>query len=191
MAYKGMFLKKTVPTDIREAVWWEEQCVRRQGGYDLDQSNLPASLKWLPKGTLLKLTNTGGCIAVKTAKVVEKAAKAATTLKIASGSLVKVGDTLGGAKINAISSASGVDTLTVETLGDAIEADAIISDYDKTKDVILGFSYDTIEIYRDAQNSATPTLKVMEVDESTLPYPVNDELKEAINKNGIALFKIK
>ena len=82
MSNKGYFIKKSKPTDIKEAVWLEEQCLRRQGGYNLDQSNLPASLKWLPKGTVLKLTSNGNAIAVKTARVTEKAEKNATTLKI-------------------------------------------------------------------------------------------------------------
>lgn len=189
---KGMFLRRTKPIDIKEAIWWEEQCVRRQGGYDLDQSNLPSTLKWLPKGTILKLSdNEGKAIAVKTALVVENATKSATTLKIKSGSLFKVGDTIAGKTISAISTANGVDTLTVAELGDALKKDDVVSDYDKTKDVLLGFSYDTIDVNDDNQVAATPTLQVMEVEEDSLPYPINADIKEGLNANGIALFKIQ
>ena len=181
---------KSKPTDIKEAVWLEEQCLRRQGGYDLDQTNLPASLKWLPKGTVLKLTSNGGAIAVKTAAAAEKAAKGATTLKIASGSLFAVGDKIAGATISAITSESGVDTLTVSALENAIEAKAVVSDYDATKDVLLGFSYDTVDLNKEASIPVTPTLQVMEVEEDSLPYPINDEIKAGIRANGIALFKI-
>ena len=185
-------MKKSKPTDIKEAVWLEEQCLRRQGGYNLDQSNLPASLKWLPKGTVLKLTSNGNAIAVKTARVTEKAEKNATTLKIASGSLFAIGDKIAGSTISAITSESGIDTLTVSALGNAVEAKAVVSDYDKTKDVLLGFSYDTLDV-RDQESSiaATPTLQVMEVEEDSLPYPINNEIKEGIRANGIALFKIQ
>ena len=192
MSNRGYFLHRTKPEDIKEALWLEEQCLRRQGGYDLDRSNLPATLKFVAKGTVLRLVTGGKAQVVKTAKVTEKASKSATTLKIASGSLFEVGDKIAGATISAIASSDGVDTLTVSALDNAVEQNAIVSDYDKTKDVLLGFSYDTLDV-RDKESSiaATPTLQVMEVEEDSLPYPINDEIKEGINAVGIALFKIQ
>lgn len=194
MTNSGYFLHKTKPEDIQEAVWLEEQCLRRQGGYMLDRTNLPSSLKWLPKGATLKLSGDGkgNAIVVKTAKVAEKAEKQATTLKIASGSLFKVGDKIAGATISAITSADGVDTLTVSALANEAAEGAVVSDFDKTKDIILGLSYDTLDL-RDPESEipCTPTLQVMEVEEDSLPYPINDEIKEGIRANGIALFKIQ
>lgn len=160
----------------------------------LDRTNLPSSLKWLPKGATLKLSGDGkgNAIVVKTAKVAEKAEKQATTLKIASGSLFKVGDKIAGATISAITSADGVDTLTVSALANEAAEGAVVSDFDKTKDIILGLSYDTLDL-RDPESEipCTPTLQVMEVEEDSLPYPINDEIKEGIRANGIALFKIQ
>ena len=103
-----------------------------------------------------------------------------------------MGDKIAGATISAIASSDGVDTLTVSALDNAVEENTIVSDYDKTKDVLLGFSYDTLDV-RDQESSiaATPTLQVMEVEEDSLPYPINDEIKEGIRANGIALFKIQ
>lgn len=194
MTNSGYFLHKTKPEDIQEAVWLEEQCLRRQGGYMLDRTNLPSSLKWLPKGATLKLSvdGKGKAIVVKTAKVAEKAEKQATTLKIAGGSLFKVGDKIAGATISAITSADGVDTLTVSALANEAAEGAVVSDFDKTKDIILGLSYDTLDL-RDPESEipCTPTLQVMEVEEDSLPYPINDEIKEGIRANGIALFKIQ
>ena len=185
-------MHRTKPEDIKEALWLEEQCLRRQGGYDLDRKNLPATLKWVAKGTVLKLVTGGKAQVVKTAKVTEKADKAATTLKIASGSLFQVGNKIAGATISAIASNDGVDTLTVSALDNAVAANAIVSDYDKTKDVLLGFSYDTLDIRdADASIAATPTLQVMGIEEDSLPYPINDEIKAGINANGVALFKIQ
>nr|DAO10381.1 MAG TPA: Head fiber protein [Caudoviricetes sp.] len=191
MSNRGYFMHRTKPEDIKEALWLEEQCLRRQGGYDLDRTNLPATLKFVAKGTILRFVTGGKAQVVKSAKAVEKADKAATALKIASGSLFQVGDKIAGATISAIASADGVDTLTVSALENAVAKDAIVSDYDKTKDVLLGFSYDTLDI-RDSDSSiaATPTLQVMEVEEDSLPYPINDEIKAGINANGVALFKI-
>lgn len=192
MSNRGYFLHRTKPEDIKEALWLEEQCLRRQGGYDLDRTNLPATLKWVAKGTVLRLVTGGKAQVVKTAKVTERAEKSATTLKIASGSLFKVGDKIAGATISAIASSDGVDTLTVSALDNAVAANAIVSDYDKTKDVLLGFSYDTLDV-RDQESSiaATPTLQVMEVEEDSLPYPINEDIKLGINAVGIALFKIQ
>ena len=192
MSNRGYFLHRTKPEDIKEALWLEEQCLRRQGGYDLDRSNLPATLKFVAKGTVLRLVTGGKAQVVKTAKVTERAEKSATTLKIASGSLFKVGDKIAGATISAIASSDGVDTLTVSALDNAVAANAIVSDYDKTKDVLLGFSYDTLDV-RDQESSiaATPTLQVMEVEEDSLPYPINEDIKLGINAVGIALFKIQ
>ena len=139
----------------------------------------------------MKLTSNGDAIAVKTARVTEKAEKSATTLKIASGSLFAIGDKIAGSTISAITSENGIDTLTVSSLGNAVEAKAVVSDYDKTKDVLLGFSYDTLDLDKDASIPATPTLQVMEVEEDSLPYPINEEIKLGINSVGIALFKIQ
>lgn len=192
MSNRGYFMHRTKPEDIKEALWLEEQCLRRQGGYDLDRSNLPATLKFVAKGTVLRLVTGGKAQVVKTAKATERAEKSATTLKIASGSLFKVGDKIAGATISAIASSDGVDTLTVSALDNAVAANAIVSDYDKTKDVLLGFSYDTLDV-RDQESSiaATPTLQVMEVEEDSLPYPINEDIKLGINAVGIALFKIQ
>ena len=102
--YKGMFLKKTtIPEKIKEALWWEEQCVRREGGYDFDSSNLPDDAKWLPKGTVLKFVKeTGKACVVKSTRVKENANKSATTLKIEKDSYFKVGDTIAGVTISNI-----------------------------------------------------------------------------------------
>lgn len=190
MAYRGMFLKKTKPTEIKEAAWWEEHCIRRQGGYDFDATNLPASIKWVAKGTPLKLTIDGNATVIKTAQVTEKAAKGATTIKVASGSLLKVGDTIAGVKISAITVGDGVDTLTVAAIEDEIAKGTVISDYTKD-DTVLGLSYDTFEIDADAQQMATPTLQVLEVEKDSLPYPLNDDIITAINANGVIRFRIQ
>lgn len=42
-------MHRTKPEDIKEALWLEEQCLRRQGGYDLDRTNLPTTLKWIAR----------------------------------------------------------------------------------------------------------------------------------------------
>lgn len=192
MAYKGMYLKKTVPTDIKEALWWEEHCIVRQGGYDLDQGNLPAGLKWLPKGTVVKLTSAGKAAVVKTAKVTEKATSGTKTVKVASGSLIAAGDTLAGNKVASVATGTTTDTITLSTATTTdIEANSVISDFDADNDTILGFTYATKEIDADTSQTVEPTLQAVEVEEESLPYPINDEIKKGLNANGVALFKIQ
>lgn len=190
MAYRGMFLKKTKPTEIKEAVWWEEYCVRRQGGYNFDQSNIPSATKWIPKGTVLKLTADGNAAVVKTAEVIEEAASGATAIKVAPGSLLVIGDNVNGNTITAITAGDGYDTLTVAATSKKISKGTIVSDYAAT-DVVLGLSYDTFEINADTQQMATPTLQVLEVEADSLPYPVNSDIIAAINANGIIRFRIQ
>lgn len=191
MAYRGMFLKKTKPTEIKEAVWWEEHCIRRQGGYNFDQSNIPATTKWIPKGTVLKLTTDGNAAVVKTAEVIEDAASGATAIKVASGSLLKVGDSVDGNDITAITVGVSYDTLTVAATTKKIAKGTVVSDYNAKTDTVLGLSYDTFEIEADAQQMATPTLQVLEVEKDSLPYPVNDDIVAGINANGVIRFRIQ
>lgn len=187
-----MFLKKTKPDSIKEALWWEEHCIRRQGGYDLDTTSLPSTAKWMPKGAVLKFDATSGkCSVVKSAKVVEAVAKSATTVKVEKGSFFAVGDKIAGSAISAITNGDSYDTLTVAALSDALNIGDTVTDYDAENDVVIGFNYDTFPIDKDAAQQVTPTLQVMEVEEDSLPYPINDDIKKALNANGVALFKIQ
>ena len=68
-----MIYKETIPSNIPEGVWDEKSCVRRQSGFTIDQSKLPATLKWLSKGAPLALNSSGKVVLCKTAKVYENA----------------------------------------------------------------------------------------------------------------------
>lgn len=192
MVNSGMFLRKNRPQSIQEAVWWEERCVRRQGGYDLNMSNIPQSLRWLPKGVVYKFdASTGNAQVVKTCKVITEAKSGATTLEVAPNHLLNVGDKLGEISITAISHMTDRDTLTVSALTEDIKANTVLSDL-KDTDVVLGFGYETLDLLEreNTYQSVSPTLRVEEVYEETLPYFINDEIKDAINKYGYARFRI-
>ena len=195
MAQKqGMFFHKSVATNIKEGAWWEEHCVRRQGGYDLDKSNLPDSFRWLAKGTVLKFDNaTGKAVVVKSAKVAETAQSGATSIKVYDTGVLKVGDTLSGNKITAIATADGVATLTVDATKAKINAGDVITDYDKTKDTLLGLAYETNDLRDNDNPFVTPTLEAVEIEADTLPIPVNADIIEGLNKPGYGkhLFRIK
>lgn len=190
--YKGMFLKRNaVPENVKEALWWEEQCVRREGGYDFDTDNLPDDAKWLPKGAVLRFNKTNGKANVlKSTRVAEAATKAATTLKIEKDSYFKVGDTIAGVAISAITKGDSYDTLTVAELKENLKLGDVVDDY-ADGDILLGLQYDTFPIDKTINQQVTPTLVVREVDEDTLMYPLSDKVKAALNATGTAQFKIK
>ena len=185
----GMFMHKGKPASIKEGLWWEEHCIRRQGGYDFDTSNLPASFRWLPKGAVLAFdAESGKAIVVKTAKVYEAAQEGATSLKIEANDLIAVGDVIGGATISAISTEDGVSTLTVSALESALKQGAVIADAN-SKGIILGLAYETTDLLGNDYPQVTPTLQAFEIEEDTLPYPVNDDIKAGLG--ALHQFKIK
>lgn len=185
-------MRRTKPERIQETLWWEERCVRRQGGYDLEMGNIPVSLRFLPKGVVYKLNKTNGKATVlKSCKVLTEAESGATSLVVSPNHLLKVGDSLAGFTITSISYGSDKDTLTVSSLPEAIKANTVISDLKET-DVVLGFGYETLDqLDRESYQSVAPTLSVEEVYEETLPYFINEEIKAAINKYGYARFRIQ
>jgi len=184
-----MFLKKGNPTNIKEALWWEETCVRRQGGYDLDTDNLPDGLRWLPKGTVLGFNaTTGKVFMVKTAQVYANAAKDATTLQIVENPTIKVGDKLAGSTISAITTADGVSTLTVSALAKAVTKDSVIDSTDANTKV-LGLAYETTDLLENDFPQVAVTLQVFEIEEDSMPYPVSDGIKTALG--ALHQFKVQ
>lgn len=176
----GMFMHKGTPTNIKEALWWEETCIRRQGGYDFDTTNLPTGFRWLPKGAFLGFNaSTGKAFLVKTAQVYANAAKDATTLTIVDNGLFKVGDKIAGSTISAISVDDGVASLTVSALAKAVSKDAIVDSMESST-ILLGLSYDTSDLFEVDFPQVTPTLRVFEIEEDSLPYPINDTIKEKL-----------
>lgn len=175
-----MFLHNTKPEGIKEGLWWEETCLRRQGGYDLDTSNLPASFRWLPKGAVLAFNATNGkAKLLKSVKVYENAAADATTLKVKDNGLLAVGDTIGGATISAISVADGVATLTVGALASKVDAGTVLTD-SLSGVKLLGLAYETTDLRDNDFPQVTPTLRAFEIEEDTLPFPINDDIKTAL-----------
>lgn len=191
---QGMFFHKSTAVNIKEAAWWEEHCIRRQGGYDLDKSNLPESFRWLPKGAILKFdATTGKAVVVKTAKVSVDANTGATEIKVEHNGLLKIGDSLAGNKITAIATENNIDTLTVEATAADLKTGDVISDYDKEKDVLLGLAYETNDLRDNDNPFVTPTLEAVEIEKDSMPFPVNEEIIAGLNKPGYGkhLFRIQ
>lgn len=172
-----MEYKEIYPTSIQEGVWNEKTCIRRTAGFDIDKANLPADMKYLPKGAVLALDATGlKVVLVKTAKATTEAASGATTLNVAKGHALVVGDVIAGSAISEIVAGTEFDTLTVAALSETVAAGAVVADANGEK--AIGLNYATVKI--DSNPSCTPTIQAYEIEEDTLPYPVNDVIKTAL-----------
>lgn len=181
-----MFYKKKYPTNIQEGVWDEKSCVRRVAGFSIDETKLPKDLKWLPKGAPLALLSTSLVTLCKTAKVYEDANQGATTLKVYPDSVLMVGDKIGGSTITKIDVANvNYDTLTISALETEVKKGDVLDDGNASN--VIGLNYATVEL--DGQQSCTPTLQAYEIDEETLPYPINNAIKEALTVTHKYLIK--
>lgn len=162
------------------AMWDVKSCVRSIAGLNFDKTCLPDGVEFLPKGVVLasKLTAAGYvAVLVKTATVAANAAKDATTLNVAKGHALKVGDKIAGSTISAIDkSNTDYDALTITALGKAVTKDTVLND--DNVDNILGLNYARTKM--DAYPSVTYTVQAYEIDESTLPFPINDTIKEKL-----------
>ncbi len=175
-----MYYKNSASEKIQEGLWWEESCVRRQGGYDLDKTNLPSDMRWFPKGAVLAFdSTTGKAVFVKTAVVYANAAANATQLKIVDNGLFAVGDKIHGSTISAISVADGVATLTVGALATKADKDTVVTD-DNASGILLGLNYATVDLRDNDYPSVTPTLQAYEIEEDTLPFPINATIKQGL-----------
>ena len=161
----------------KEANWNERTCERRQGGYSLNTDSLIEGTTVLPKGAVIALDSEGTAILVKTAKTTAAATKSATSINLEKGHGFVVGDKVNGATISAIdTTAADYDTLTISALGAAVANGAVVASDFGTG--IVGLNYASVVI--DENPSVTVTLQAYDIDESTMPYPVNDAIKEAL-----------
>lgn len=176
-----MYYKNSASEHIQEGLWWEESCVRRQAGYDLDVTNLPSTLRWFPKGAVLAFVPaTGKAKLVKTFEVYETANANATTLKVKDPyGLAAVGDTIAGKEVSAVSLADGVATLTIAALAAKLNAGDVVADA-SASGTLLGLNYATVDLRDNDYPSVTPTLQAYEIEEDTLPFPVNSTIKQGL-----------
>lgn len=171
-----MYIKTVTPVNIQEGIWNEDTCVRRTGGYTVDKSNLPSDLKYIAKGTCIAYDKTSAkAIVVKTAKVYE-AAEAKTDVKIEKGHILVVGDVLDGQEITKIDTTdTNFDVITLKAAITANVGD-VLADGNVSK--ILGLAYATVNV--EDYTHVTPTLQAYEIEEDSLPYPINSSIKTAL-----------
>lgn len=174
-----MYYKTKTGTNGSACVWDEGSCVRRIGGFDIDTTNLPDTMEYLPKGAVMTVDGTSGKASlVKTATVHANAAKSATSIQIEKGSLFAVGDEIDGLEISAITTGTDYDTLTVE----AITKDAGYAVGDVLDDgngaAVAGLNYADVKL--EGAPTCSITLQAYEIEEETLPYPINNTIKGAL-----------
>ena len=96
------------------------------------------------------------------------------------------GDKIAGATISKVDdSSSDFTKLTISELENEVEANAVVDDGNAGK--VIGLNYATVEL--DGQQSCTPTLQAYEIDEDSLPYPINEAIKEALTVTHKYLIK--
>jgi hypothetical protein len=175
-----MDYKITAPDAPQKVLWREDTCVRYSGGFNLDTSNLPAGTKELPKGTLLSLDIPNRTAkAIKGAVTVATVAASATSIQVAKGHLLMVGDTVGvGANTAAVPTidTSNADYDTV-TLAAAIGALAV-GDAIAGTETPHGFNYAPKPI--EQFTSVTCTIQAYEIQGKNLPYGITEAQKEAL-----------
>lgn len=172
-----MHYSRTNAEVIAEGRWDEKSCVRRAGCYDIDKTKLPTGMKYLPKGTVLSFDSSTGKVApCKTVVVHANAAKDATSLQVEKGHILLGTETIFGSTISAIdTSNTGYDVLTVTALAKAVTKGDVLSEAATN---VIGLNYATVKI--DDFPTCTPTLQAYEIEEDSLPYPVNDDIKAAL-----------
>ena len=160
---------------IKEGAWNEKTCVRREGGYDVDKATLPADMAYLPKGAVMAINPTTGVAAlVHTAKV-HAAATSATAIQVEKGHSLKVGDAVLETTITAINTSNtAYDVLTLAAAKSATLGQVIAT---ATANV-AGLNYATVKV--DAFPTCTITVQAYEIDEASLPFPVNADIKQAL-----------
>ena len=162
------------------AMWDVKSCVRSIAGLNFDKTCLPDGVEFLPKGVVLasKLTAAGYvAVLAKTAVAVVSSEAGTTTLNVAKGHALKVGDVIANSTISSIDTSNAeYDALTVTALAKAVTKGAVLND--NNVDNILGLNYARTKM--DAYPSVTYTVQAYEIDESTLPFPINDTIKEKL-----------
>ena len=88
-----------------------------------------------------------------------------------------MGDKIAGSVISAIDTSNeDYDALTVGALAAKVDKDVVAND--DNVDNILGICYATTKM--DSYPSVTYTIQAYEIEESTLPFPINDTIKEKL-----------
>lgn len=180
-----MFYQSTEASVIKEGKWDEKSCFVRQGGYDIDVTNLPTGTEYLPKGAPVSIdTSTGKVALIKTAVAQANAAKDATSLKVLKGHSLIVGDKVAGSTISAIdTSATGYDTLTIDALGAKVDADTVVDN----GETCIGLVYATVALK--GSPTCSVTVQAYEIEEDTLPFPLSNSIKTALTSRHA--FKIQ
>lgn len=157
------------------------------GGFALDKDNLPATLRVLPRGTLLSVDLAERTAkVVKTATIAEALTTSATEVRIKKGSLLVKGDVIGygnkSVTVGDISTdADDYDSfsITANALG-AIAVNEVVQSFVGTTAVpVAGFNYADVKI--DLYPSVSVIFKVYKVESDKLPYPISKAIVSALN----------
>lgn len=174
-----MYLENTSPDEPKKVLWREDTCDWFTGGFELDKTNLPATLTDLPKGTVLSIdfANRKAKV-VKTARVTKAVLATDTEVQIAKGHILVATDVIGinsntvtVGTINTSNANYDVITITANALG-AVSLGAIL---ESASGENIGLNYAPKPLKGTVSVSAT--LQAYEIQGANLPYPVSSSLK--------------
>lgn len=165
---------------------WQEKTVRRlSGGFSVDMSKYDASVAYAKKGAPFHVDFiTRVATPIKTVAIAVAAVDADTVYKVAKGSTLKAGDTIGqgedSATITAIDTTNpAYDAVTLdgtigaagigEVLGTFVGGDALMPN-------ILNYA----DVRLDGQPAITGVYEAHEVKLSNLPYPLTAAMQTAL-----------
>lgn len=160
-----------------------ETCYRMTGGFNLDITNLEKGESVPSLAPLYVDFSTRKAYVVKNIKVVEAAASAATSLKIAKGSFVAVGDKyMVGSALVTVSAVNktneNYDVLTVSALGAAVALGTVLPEGKTVNDEVVAvhtanyLNYATVKV----EDGATVTAigRIFEINRDKLVVPISN-----------------
>lgn len=178
-----MHYKQIIPDNIKEGVWDEATCVRRQGGFDIDKSNLPADMQYLPKGAPVYLTDEGKVKLIKTIKAYEHISGGVTSMKVYKGSAAIVGDSILGTTITEIDkSNANYDVIKTKAATPPApvnkDESLFFAGGTDAEEGCIGLVYATVKL--DDFPACSVTIQAYEIEEDTLPFSLTRNIKTAL-----------
>lgn len=173
-----------------------DTCYRMTGGFNLDITNLPKG-EFVPSLAPIEVDfSTRKAYVVKNIKVVEAATSGATSLKIAKGSFVAVGDKyMVGSALSTVSAIDktneNYDVLTVSALSANVALGTVLQEGKTVNETVvavhtanfLNYAYVKVE------DGATVTAigRIFEIDRNKLVVPISNADKAALGDRFLFL----
>lgn len=177
-----MYLETISPDEPKKVLWREDTCDWFTGGFNLDKTNLPAGLSYLPKGTVLSLDFPNRkATAVKTVKVTKAVTATDTEVQIAKGHILVSTDVIGIAgktiTVGAVNTSNAnYDAITIVANALGVVANGAVLESGSGDNVGLNYAPKPLK----GTVSVSATIQAYEIQGANLPFPVTATIKEKL-----------